>query len=213
MQVSGDYHFSSTSAKYRLYRAVGRAVRPVAVREANRPRRPRRPRRPAADGGEGGNPDADWVRGSRPPDGIRRLHAHQSAGEVCERLEALCHAAPRPAPRRSPLLARMCNTFGVASHDPHSIVYIHAVLLHQAARGASTVNFRVRPWVRRSSRGEQSTSHGTRPVTRHLRLVCGWLEQNTHVSNVTALHPQPTCTASHICYPAVRFVPERNHVR
>ena len=101
-------YFSSTSAKYRLYRAV----RPVAVREANRPRRRRRPRRPAADGGGGGNPDAGWVRGSRPPDGIRRLHAHQGAGEVCERLEALCHVAPQPAPRRSPLLARMCNTLG-----------------------------------------------------------------------------------------------------
>ena len=42
---------------------------------------------------------------------------------------------------------RMCNTFGVASHDPHGIVYSHALLLHEAARDASTVKFRVRPWA------------------------------------------------------------------
>ena len=96
---SGDILYC-TYGNLRVYRLY-RAVRPVVVREANRPRRPPPPRRPAAAGGVGGNPDADWVRGSRPPDGIRRLHAHQIAGEVCERLEALCHAAPRLAPRRA----------------------------------------------------------------------------------------------------------------
>ncbi len=87
--------------------------------------------------GRGGNPDADWVRAvlarPPPPDGFARTFP--SAGEVCEWLEALCHAAPR----RSPRLARMCNTFGVASRDPHGNVYRQAVLRHQAARDAAVV--------------------------------------------------------------------------